>query len=126
MKAFAAIATVCALSLLGNGILAWRLSCANKEVVNLQLTATKLRAALDADRLAHDLRAKLYNEAHDNAQANYDAINGVSDDLPDADWLDGLRGWMRPQGGNNSPDTAGISDAGNATSGTAGGTHADK
>ena len=126
MRAFAALAFLCIASLAVNGFMAWRLSSASDEIEQLELTVTNLRAARHADGLAQSLRDKLYRETHENAQTKYDAINAVSDALPDDAWLDALRRGLRPTGGDNNPDAAGKSDAANAAPGTAGGADAHR
>ena len=113
MRALFVLAILCAASLIANGLLAWRLSSAGDEIERLELTVTDLRAARQADNLAQSLRDKLYREAHENAQTKYDAINGVSDDLPDDAWLDALRHGLRLTGGDNSSYAAGKPDAAN-------------
>ncbi|MBB5143940.1 hypothetical protein [Desulfovibrio intestinalis] len=124
MRALAALVILCMISLLANAFLAWRLSNAGDEIERLELTVTSFRAARQADSLAQSLRDRLYQEAHENAQTKYDAINGVSDDLPDDAWLDALRRGLRPTGGDGGADAAGKPDAANAAPGTAGGANA--
>ena len=126
MRWLAALAILCTVSLLANGLMIWRLSNAGDEIERLESTVTNLRAARQADSLAQSLRDKLYREAHENAQTKYDAINGVSDDLPDGAWLDALRRGLRSKGGNGSSDAAGKPDAANATPGATGGADAHR
>ena len=124
MRWLAALAILCTVSLLANGFMIWRLSNAGDKIERLESTVTNLRAARHADGLAQSLRDKLYGEAHDNAQAKYDALENIPDGLPDADWLDALRRGLRPTGGDGGADTTGSSDAANATPGVAGGANA--
>ena len=124
MRTFAALAVLCVASLAINALLVWRLSSAGDEIEHLELTNTNLRAALKAESLAQSLRDKLYREAHENAQAKYDAITGVSDALPDDAWLDALRDGLRTTGGNGGTDAARKPDAAHATPSVTGGTDA--
>ncbi|MDY0258655.1 MAG: hypothetical protein RBR41_03185 [Desulfovibrio sp.] len=125
MRALAALAIFCTVSLFANAFLAWRLSSAVDEVERLESTVTNLRAARQADSLAQSLRDKLYREAEDNAQAKYNALESIPDGLSDADWLDAVRYGLRSKGGDGGTDTAGKPDAANATPGTAGSAHAN-
>lgn len=124
MRAFAALAVLCVASLAINALMVWRLSSAGDEIERLELTNTNLRAAQKAESLAQSLRDKLYREAHENAQAKYDAITGVPDALPDDAWLDALRDGLRSTSGNGGADAAGKPDAANATPGVAGSSNA--
>ncbi len=124
MRAFAALAFFCVASLVLNGFMAWRLTSAGNDIERLELEVTGFRAARHADELAQSLRDKLYREAHDNAQAKYDALENIPDGLLDADWLDALRRGLRLTGGDGGADTAGKPDAANATPGATGGADA--
>ena len=125
MRGLLSLVALCAASLIANGLLVWRLSSAGDVIERLELTVTDLRAARQADSLAQSLRDTLYREAHNNAQTKYDAINGVSDALPDDAWLDALRRGLRSKGGNGSSDAAGKPDAANTAPGTARGAYAN-
>ena len=126
MRGLFVLVVLCAASLLASGFMAWRLSSAGDEIARLELAATNLRAARQADNFAQTLRDKLYQEAHDNAQEKYDALENIPDGLPDADWLDALRRGLRPQGGDCGADAAGKPDAANATPGATGGADAHR
>ncbi len=126
MRAFAALAFFCVASLVLNAFMAWRLSSAGNEIATLESRVTELHAARYADDLAQSLRNEMYREAEGDAQAKYDAINGVPENLPDADWLDALRRGLRSTGGDGGADTAGKPDAANATPGATGGADAHR
>ncbi len=114
MRALAVIAGLCAASLVVNGFMAWRLSCAGDVIERLELTVTNLRAARRADETSQSLRDRLYQEAHENARKKYDALENIPDGLSDIDWLDAVRNGLRSKGGNSGTDAAGKSDAANA------------
>ena len=124
MRAFAALAFLCVASLAVNCFMAWRLSSAGDKIEILESTVTDLRAARQADNLARSLRDKMYQEAYNNAQAKYNALENIPDGLPDDAWLDALRRGLRPTGGDGGADASGKSDAANATPGVAGGANA--
>lgn len=124
MRALFVLAILCIASLLANCLLAWRLSSAGDEIDRLELAVTNLRAARQAENLAQSLRDKLYREAHDNAQAKYDALENIPDGLPDDAWLDALRRGLRLTSGDNSSNSARKPDAANATPGATGGADA--